>query len=262
MQGAGESHHGTVLDNPAGSQTFLGSSVDKAALPYYDKYISSIYQIDTILLVGGAVLMYELFILGELMDVPMHGYMLHQIAQTAIGPLRQMSWGALYPLIRKLEAAGLIVADETEVLERCGRARKIYRITQSGRQRFHSLMVQRDAYDSDYADGFSIKLSNFHHITRDDQAAILDHYARYIEFMSDYLEACRERVTKQPAIPEKERGSILRVIDHRLCLLQTDQGWTDREIASLRGDRDDIQGRGDRRAIGSGKGEGGPERGN
>src|SRR5436309_960361 len=102
--------------------------------------------------------MYELFILGELLDMPMHGYMLHQIIQTAIGPMRQMSWGALYPLIRRLEACGLIAADETDMLERCGRPRKMYRMTESGRQRFFDLMVQRDLYDSDYPDVFSIKL--------------------------------------------------------------------------------------------------------
>ena len=52
--------------------------------------------------------MYELFVLGELVHKPMHGYLLQRVVQEAIGPVRQMSWGALYPLLKRLERDGLI----------------------------------------------------------------------------------------------------------------------------------------------------------
>ena len=76
--------------------------------------------------------MYELFILGELMDQPMHGYLLREIINLAIGPLRQMSWGALYPLLRRLEADALI-EQSPEPSGSGDRPRKIYRITSAGR---------------------------------------------------------------------------------------------------------------------------------
>ncbi|KHF35399.1 Transcriptional regulator PadR-like family protein [Paenibacillus sp. P1XP2] len=58
--------------------------------------------------------MYELFILGELMNNPMHGYLLHQILNGIVGPTRKVSWGAIYPLIHGMVADGLIeqVPDE------------------------------------------------------------------------------------------------------------------------------------------------------
>src|SRR6266478_3486365 len=57
-------------------------------------------------------LMYELFVLGELMDGPHYGYILRDILGRLLGPFRHISWGVLYPLIRHLESGGLIVPDE------------------------------------------------------------------------------------------------------------------------------------------------------
>src|SRR5258708_18073531 len=91
-------------------------------------------------------LIYELFVLGELMDGPHHGYQLREILSNMLGPFRQMSWGVLYPLIRQLEHEGLIVADigaNTEHREgnaSSDRQRKQYRLTETGRERFHALM--------------------------------------------------------------------------------------------------------------------------
>lgn len=55
----------------------------------------------------GDVRLNELFILGELMNNPMHGYLLHQILNAIVGT-RKISWGALYPLIHSMLADGLI----------------------------------------------------------------------------------------------------------------------------------------------------------
>jgi DNA-binding PadR family transcriptional regulator len=54
--------------------------------------------------------LYELFILGCLMSQPFHGYLLRRLLSVAIGPARQISWGVLYPLMRRLEDDGLIAS--------------------------------------------------------------------------------------------------------------------------------------------------------
>src|SRR6266567_6089024 len=59
-------------------------------------------------------LMYELFVLGELMDGPHYGYLLREILGRLLGPFRHISWGVLYPLIRHLEREGLIVPSEED----------------------------------------------------------------------------------------------------------------------------------------------------
>jgi DNA-binding PadR family transcriptional regulator len=178
--------------------------------------------------------MYELFILGELLDQPMYGYLLHQVVGMAIGPVRRMSWGALYPLIRRLETEGLIeAADDTS--EQGGRRRKIYSITEAGRQRFHELMLEPSAYDMDYPDLFSIKLANFDQVTCDEQLAILQHHRAYVRLLHDYLQRSRQRVATACGIPDSERPQILRAMDHRARLVAADGEWTEHEIGGLTG---------------------------
>lgn len=182
--------------------------------------------------------MYELFVLGELLDQPLHGYVLHQVVEMAIGPIRQLSWGALYPLLQRLEREDLIAAEGAGGEgggDRGRRERKRYRITAAGEARFRALMSEPGAYDTDYPDRFTLKLTNFHHVDRDGQLAILRHYRGYVQFIQDYLLTSRRHVTHEPAIPEAERPHILRALEHRLHLARADLQWLDAEVARIEG---------------------------
>jgi DNA-binding PadR family transcriptional regulator len=175
--------------------------------------------------------MYEVYVLGELMEEPMHGYLLPQILSTIIGPYRKMSWGALYPLIHRLEEDGLIEPCERE--DKLGtRQRKAYAITEAGRARFHELMAERGEYDADYRDLFTIKLSKFTHVDRLTQLDILRHYRGYVEDLREYLQARLREVTTNPYISEAERPSILRALNHRVQLMRVDMQWVESEIAA------------------------------
>ena len=55
---------------------------------------------------------YELIILGTLMSGPFHGYLIAKIMQNILGPYGQLSKGRLYPLLTKLEEAGLIMVEQ------------------------------------------------------------------------------------------------------------------------------------------------------
>ena len=169
--------------------------------------------------------------LGELMDGPLHGYLLRTIISTAIGPLRQMSWGALYPLIRRLEAEGLIAPVPGDGAGEGERQRRIYGITEAGRHRFFDLMMKPGEYNTDYSDAFTIKLGSFHHLTPEQQDDILQQYRAYVQFLLDHLQSCRRYIAGHTSIIEAERPNILRAIDHRLHLLQADKEWIDGEIA-------------------------------
>ena len=52
--------------------------------------------------------MYELIILSLLMHQPLHGYLIAKITNDMIGPWAKISNGTLYPLLTRLEKAGLI----------------------------------------------------------------------------------------------------------------------------------------------------------
>ena len=145
--------------------------------------------------------MYELFVLGELLDNPLHGYLLRDIVNLAFGPVKQMSWGSLYPLIRRLEANNLIT--QTEVSHEPAKARrKTYAITEAGKERFYFLMLRPEEYSSDYPDLFGVKLMNFDRITAEQRMGILLHYQGYLQFIHDRLVEGERFVAQEQKIPE------------------------------------------------------------
>jgi DNA-binding PadR family transcriptional regulator len=182
--------------------------------------------------------MYELFVLGELMDGPQHGYFLREILSRMLGPFRQISWGVLYPLIRQLEREGLIVQDEeSSAASGAGtsnsKQRKSYRITERGRKRFYALMQEQGEYTADYPEYFIIKLNNFDHISREQQLAILWQYQGYLQALNFYGQSAQQYVSSNPAVPVDQRPHILRTISYRMCTIQAEIAWIEQEIARL-----------------------------
>jgi len=180
--------------------------------------------------------LYELFILGRLMSQPFHGYLLRQLLGVAIGPTRQISWGVLYPLIRRLEENGLIESrpasgGQADAGAEGERQRRIYQITEAGKARLHELMTEPGAFNADYADTFAIKLSGFAYISREEHIEILRHYRDYLLFSQKHVLAARQRVVSVPVIRDFERVHYLRMLDHKLLLLETDLAWIDAQIA-------------------------------
>ncbi len=176
--------------------------------------------------------MYELCILGELMDAPAHGYRLHQIVQTSIGPVRRLSWGALYPMIRKLEAEGLIEADCAP----CGadrRGKKEYRITEAGHARFLALMLECHYSDAEQSQIFTIKLCNLHHIRPEQAEAILLQYRTHLRGIADYVQSVRRRIAEIDGMEDAERNSILCALDRRAHLLVADDAWVSEAMLQM-----------------------------
>ena len=181
---------------------------------------------------------YELFVLGELMDGPHHGYQLREILSNMLGPFRQMSWGVLYPLIRQLEHEGFIVSDigaNTEHREGSApsnRQRKQYRLTETGRERFHALMMERGDYTADYRELFLLKLNNFDHISQEQQLTLLRHYWGYLQIEDFYLQRGQQHVSIHPGVPDAQRAHILRIIDFRQSSVQAEMHWIAEQIAN------------------------------
>jgi DNA-binding PadR family transcriptional regulator len=153
--------------------------------------------------------------------------------QTSIGPIRKLSWGALYPMIRRLEAAGLIAADLPEGAGAALRRRRIYRITEAGSARFQYLMLEAGEFDADFPDIFTIKLANLHHIEPDQRAGVLIHYQGYVRYVTDYLQGVCGRIAQKSEIPQAEQQSILSALEHRMHLLHADGEWVSNKMLQL-----------------------------
>ena len=92
--------------------------------------------------------MLEFAILGLLHEAPMHGYELRKRLFDMLGTLRAFSYGSLYPTLRRLLKAGLIVEDtEKEVVDdRTARswgkrAKRVYKLTAEGKERFAEMLA-------------------------------------------------------------------------------------------------------------------------
>src|SRR5437588_13090282 len=101
------------------------------------------------------------------MGSPFHGYLIAKIMQSILGPYGKLSKGRLYPLLTRLEEAGLIVvesaSEKSEGLS-SGHSHipsRRYRVTSAGRERFHALMMDTTSYMGEYQRVFLQKVSYF-----------------------------------------------------------------------------------------------------
>ena len=69
----------------------------------------------------------------------MHGYQLSSELGESLGGLWRVSYGSLYPTLRRLERDGAI---ESEAGDQRGAEKKVYRITSSGEQLFLELLQE------------------------------------------------------------------------------------------------------------------------
>jgi len=122
----------------------------------------------------------ELAILGLLHESPMHGYELRKRLTGLLGAFRAISYGSLYPTLRRMQSKGLIAeADGPEGVVR-RRARKVYRMTPAGEDRFAELVS--DTGPQNYTDdGFGVHLAFFSRTPAEARMRILEGRRRQVE---------------------------------------------------------------------------------
>ncbi|NIH66838.1 PadR family transcriptional regulator [Modestobacter marinus] len=140
--------------------------------------------------------MLEFAILGLLQQSPMHGYELRKELAAVLGGLRSISYGSLYPALKRLQAAGLIASDDptprsllpADAPALTGRRGKVvYAITAEGKERFADLVSQTgpEAYDDEGR--FGVHLAFFRHTAADVRLRILEGRRRTVERQRDRL---------------------------------------------------------------------------
>lgn len=82
--------------------------------------------------------MLELAALGLLLRKPLHGYLLKQQLERFMSGCISVNYGAIYPLLKRLEKQGYIKIQESAD---GSSNRKVYQITESGRDRWRQEML-------------------------------------------------------------------------------------------------------------------------
>ncbi len=136
--------------------------------------------------------MLELAILGLLIESPMHGYELRKRLTGLLGAFRAFSYGSLYPALRRMQAEGLIAENAAPAGTPVRRARRVYQLTDAGRQRFGELVA--DTGPHNYTDdGFGVHLAFFNRTPAEARMRILEGRRRQVE---ERREGLREAVAR------------------------------------------------------------------
>lgn len=132
----------------------------------------------------------ELAVLGLLHETPLHGYELRKRLNTVLGWGRVLSYGSLYPALKKMLKAGWIAEDLSSAPATVSRRQRIvYALTPSGEDRFRALMAESgpSAWEDD---NFDVRFAFF---SRTDMEIRL----RILEGRRSRLEERLERVQSQ-----------------------------------------------------------------
>ena len=133
----------------------------------------------------------ELAVLGLLHETPMHGYELRKRVNGVLGWSRLLSYGSLYPALKKMLKAGWIAEHVTapEPGATSRRQRIVYELTPAGDEQFTRLMadVGPSAWEDD---NFDVRLMFF---SRTDMGVRL----RILEGRRSRLQERLDRVQKQ-----------------------------------------------------------------
>lgn len=175
--------------------------------------------------------MYEFLVLSKLSHVPMHGYMIANVIGHIMGPFRKVQWGALYPVLTRLEQEGLIRAVACAE-DGDGRSRKVYAITEAGRERLHDLVMDTEHHLGDYADLFAQKVTLFSQLTAEERVYLARHYAVYAQQNIDYLQSKRRDVQgKTDMLHENHIRDIVSVMDHRVDYWRGELIWAEQLLS-------------------------------
>lgn len=179
----------------------------------------------------------ELAVLGLLHESPMHGYELRKRLNTVLGWGRVLSYGSLYPALKRMLKAGWIAeqaSPETAAGTAVGgsvggsrRQRIVYELTEAGDVRFNELMAQAgpSAWEDD---NFGVRFAFF---SRTDMEIRL----RILEGRRTRLEERLERVQGQLARTQKEMDRYATELQrHGVESVEREVRWLSDMIAAER----------------------------
>ncbi|MDP9340932.1 MAG: PadR family transcriptional regulator [Actinomycetota bacterium] len=169
--------------------------------------------------------MLELAILGLLKERSMHGYQLNQRLADTLGGFWKVSYGSLYPTLRRLEREGAV--EPVFAKEEVGRRKNVYRITEKGEKLFYDLL-QEAGQESWEDNRFRVRLAFFKYLKPDTRLRLLEKRRAYLE---DRLSSIRASLTKTRERIDAYTESLMK---HGADATEQDIAWLDGLIKSER----------------------------
>jgi len=167
----------------------------------------------------------ELAVLGLLKEKPMSGYELQKALTAKLGAFWRVSFGSLYPCLKRLNAEGALeVLDSPYV----SRKKHTYRLTDRGELLFQELLESADTHDFEQ-DRFPLRLAFFRYLKPESRIDQLERRRGYLQQRLADLRATFR------AARDRMDAYTLSLVDHRLEEREREIAWLDRLIAAERG---------------------------
>ena len=191
--------------------------------------------------------MLELPVLGLLKERSMHGYELRKQLGAMLGPFWQVSWGSLYPTLRRLAKMGAVEKVETvppkarraksstRTSKRRaepsptlapGRRKTVYRITPTGDGMFNEMLEETAAAVD--AEHFTLKLAFFRYLRPEIRLMLLERRRAYLqEKLAQFKSNMRE-------YRERIDSYSLSLQRHGMASTESDIAWIEELITKER----------------------------
>ncbi|MFN2389129.1 MAG: PadR family transcriptional regulator [Actinomycetota bacterium] len=181
--------------------------------------------------------MLELPVLGLLKEKDMHGYELRKQLGGMLGPFWQVSWGSLYPTLRRLSRLGAVEKVETvkpvkpkrsaraadkQASLGAGRRKNVYRLTPEGERMFTSMLEETAAAVD--AEHFTLKLAFFRYLQPETRVALLERRRAYLQ---DKLGQFRANLKDYR---ERIDSYTLSLQNHGMASTESDIAWIEELI--------------------------------
>jgi DNA-binding PadR family transcriptional regulator len=167
----------------------------------------------------------ELAVLGLLKEAPMSGYELKKQLTVKLGAFWRVSFGSLYPCLKRLLADGALEVEESQFTLR---NKRVYRLTERGERLFFELLESADVHDLEQ-DRFSLRLAFFRYLRPETRLDQLERRRGYLQERLAHLRASLR------AVRDRLDAYTLELMDHGLDEHEREIAWLDRLIAAERG---------------------------
>jgi len=162
----------------------------------------------------------ELAILGLLKERPMHGYELKKRLSYMLGHFWTVSYGSLYPALKRLEKS--VAIERAYSVKEKTRNRNVYRITRKGEATFMRMLTE-NVSNASLADTekFDVRMTFFQYLEPETRLELLEMRRMYLEDQVAKFKAYRSTNKDE----DRYRTGLLR---HKVDQAKSDIRWLDR----------------------------------
>ena len=168
----------------------------------------------------------ELAILSLIAEQPRHGYDIEQVIEgRGMRDWTEIGFSSIYYLLNKLEKAKMIES-QLEQPDGKGPARKVYHITENGREAHLTGTLEALSNPQSGSAPFLLGLSNFPGLPRDQVVSALNTYVSHLENRLNHMLGRAE--AQQPLPP-----FINAMFDYSQVLIEAELNWMQKFIQEV-----------------------------